>query len=89
MGGGAEYAKLGKPNDVDAYEGPYGVEDARQAVAEARIQNVDVFCVTVDREAPRYAPRIFGRTGFTVLRRPDQLPEVLVDVLRRLIRPCR
>jgi len=79
----------GKPNDVDAYEGPYGVEDARQAVAEARIQNVDVFCVTVDREAPRYAPRIFGRTGFTVLRRPDQLPEVLVDVLRRLIRPCR
>ena len=54
----------GKPNDVDAYEGPYGIEDARQAVAEARIQSVDVFCLTVDREAPRYAPRIFGRAGF-------------------------
>ena len=53
----------GKPNDVDAYEGPYGIEDARQAVAEARLQNVDVFCLTVDREAPRYAPRIFGRAG--------------------------
>jgi nitric oxide reductase NorD protein len=77
----------GKPNDVDAYDGPYGIEDARQAIAEARLQNVDVFCLTVDREAPRYAPRIFGRTGFTVLRRPDQLPAVLVDVLRRLIRP--
>jgi nitric oxide reductase NorD protein len=77
----------GKPNDVDAYEGPYGIEDARQAVAEARAQNVDVFCLTVDREAPRYAPRIFGRAGFTLLRRPDQLPEVLVEMLRRLIRP--
>jgi nitric oxide reductase NorD protein len=77
----------GKPNDVDDYEGPYGIEDARQAVSEARAQNVDVFCLTVDREAPRYAPRIFGRSGFGLLRRPDQLPEVLIDVLRRMIRP--
>lgn len=76
----------GKPNDVDEYEGPYGIEDARQAVAEARAQNVDVFCLTVDREAPRYAPRIFGRSGFTLLRRPNQLPEVLIEVLRRLVR---
>jgi nitric oxide reductase NorD protein len=76
----------GKPNDVDAYEGPYGVEDARQAIAEARAQNVKVFCLTVDREAPRYATRIFGRAGFTVLRRADQLPEVLIEVLRRLVR---
>ncbi len=75
----------GKPNDVDAYDGPYGIEDTRQAVAEAHAQNVHVFCVTVDREAPRYAPRIFGRAGFTLLRRPDQLPEVLVGVLRHLI----
>ena len=28
----------GKPNDVDAYEGTYGVEDTRQAVAEASRQ---------------------------------------------------
>ncbi|MEP6916378.1 MAG: VWA domain-containing protein [Acidobacteriota bacterium] len=77
----------GKPNDVDAYEGPYGIEDARQAVAEARAQGVEVFCLTVDREAPRYAPRIFGAAGFSLLRRPDQLPAVLIELLRRLIRP--
>ena len=76
----------GKPNDVDEYDGPYGIEDTRQAVAEARAQNVEVFCLTVDREAPRYAPRIFGRSGFTLLRRPNQLPEVLIEVLRRLVR---
>jgi nitric oxide reductase NorD protein len=76
----------GKPNDVDVYEGKYGVEDTRQAVAEARRQGVKVFCLTVDREAPRYAPRIFGRAGFSVLHKPEQLPTVVVEVLRHLIR---
>jgi nitric oxide reductase NorD protein len=28
----------GKPNDVDEYEGRYGIEDTRQAIAEARLQ---------------------------------------------------
>ena len=76
----------GKPNDVDAYEGPYGIEDARQAVAESRAQDVHVFCLTVDRDAPEYARRIFGPAGFALLRQPDHLPVVLVEVLRRLIR---
>jgi nitric oxide reductase NorD protein len=76
----------GKPNDVDAYEGRYGVEDTRQAIAEARRQGIVVFCLTIDREAPRYAVRIFGRSGFAVLKRPEQLPAVLTEALRRLIR---
>jgi nitric oxide reductase NorD protein len=76
----------GKPNDVDMYEGRYGVEDARQAVAEARRQGVTVFCLTVDRESPRYASRLFGPAGYSMLRRPDQLPVVLIDALRQLIR---
>jgi nitric oxide reductase NorD protein len=76
----------GKPNDVDVYEGPYGLEDTRQAVSEARRQGVTVFCLTVDREAPRYAARLFGRTGFAVLHKPEQLPNVVVEVLRQLVR---
>jgi nitric oxide reductase NorD protein len=76
----------GKPNDVDVYEGRYGVEDTHQAVAEARRQGVTVFCLTVDREAPRYACRIFGGAGFAVLHKADQLPPVLIDVLRQLVR---
>src|SRR5262249_3567388 len=28
----------GRPNDVDEYEGRYGIEDSRQAIAEARQQ---------------------------------------------------
>ncbi|MEO8521684.1 MAG: VWA domain-containing protein [Acidobacteriota bacterium] len=77
----------GKPNDVDLYEGRYGTEDARMAVLEARRHGIDVFCLTVDREAPAYASRIFGAAGFALLRQPGHLPEVLIDVLRRLLRP--
>lgn len=77
----------GKPNDVDEYEGRYGVEDARQAVAEARLQGLSPFCLTVDREAPIYLSRIFGQGAYAVLRRPERLPAVLVDVVRQLLRP--
>jgi nitric oxide reductase NorD protein len=75
----------GKPNDVDEYEGRYGVEDSRQAVVEARLQGLTIFCLTVDREAPVYLPRIFGPSGYAVLRQPERLPAVLIDVVRQLL----
>ncbi len=75
----------GKPNDVDEYEGRYGVEDTHQAVVEARRQGMHVLCLTVDREAPAYVPRIFGPGGYTVLPRPELLPRVLVELLKRVV----
>jgi nitric oxide reductase NorD protein len=51
----------GKPNDVDHYEGRYGVEDMRQAVAEATLQAIHPFCLTVDHQAPQYLARIIGQ----------------------------
>ncbi len=76
----------GKPNDVDHYEGRYGVEDMRQAVVEATLQSVHPFCITVDRQAPQYLARVFGPAHYAVLQHPERLPVVLVDILRRLIR---
>jgi nitric oxide reductase NorD protein len=76
----------GKPNDVDLYEGRYGVEDTRQAIAEARMQGMHAFCVTVDRQAPAYITRIFGPGAYAILRQPERLPAVLIEVLRRLMR---
>ena len=75
----------GRPNDVDQYEGRYGIEDTRAAVTEARLLGLHVHCLTVDREAPRYASRIFGR-DFSVLSRAERLPTVLTAVLRDLVR---
>src|SRR5690606_1698774 len=50
----------GKPNDVDHYEGRYGIEDTRHAVRAAREAGLTVFCVTVDRNGADYLPHIFG-----------------------------
>ena len=76
----------GKPNDVDIYEGRYGIEDTRQAVAEARLQGLHPFCLTVDREAPAYISRIFGPGAYAVLRHARTLPAVLIEVVRRLVK---
>jgi nitric oxide reductase NorD protein len=75
----------GRPNDMDGYQGRYAVEDARQAVHEARAQGVFPFCLTVDREESEYLSHIFGAAGHTVLRRPDQLPLALVRAVRQLL----
>jgi nitric oxide reductase NorD protein len=74
----------GKPQDEDGYEGAYGVEDVRQAAAEARLQGVRVFAVTVDREGPAYLPRLFGPHGYTVIWNAEALPDRLPHVYRRL-----
>ena len=75
----------GKPNDQDAYEGRYGVEDTRQAVTEARAQGIHTFCLTIDRQAADYLPRIFGAHHYALLPEPKRLPAVLLDWMRRLI----
>jgi nitric oxide reductase NorD protein len=74
----------GKPQDEDGYEGRYGIEDVRQAIAEAQLQGVRVFCVTVDRQGPDYLPRLFGPTGYTVIWNAEALPERLPAIYRRL-----
>ena len=75
----------GKPNDVDRYEGRYGVEDTRQAVTEARLQGIFPFCLTVDRHAANYLPAVFGARQYALLPRPELLPIVLLDWMKRLV----
>jgi nitric oxide reductase NorD protein len=64
----------GKPHDMDHYEGRYGIEDTRMALIDARRRGIKPFCVTIDREGASYLPHMFGPAGFTVLRRPEELP---------------
>lgn len=67
----------GKPNDMDHYEGRYGIEDTRRAVQAARREGLAVFGITVDRKARDYFPYLFGRGGFAIVRRAARLPEIL------------
>ncbi len=67
----------GKPNDLDRYEGRYGIEDTRMALHEARQQGLRPFCVTIDNEANEYLPHLFGVNGYAVIRKPEDLPKEL------------
>jgi nitric oxide reductase NorD protein len=76
----------GKPNDLDVYEGRYGLEDTRHAVAEARAAGLTPFCISIDEGAQDYLPALFGRQGFVQLRRPTELPLKLAGIHARLAR---
>lgn len=76
----------GKPNDLDLYEGRYGIEDSRAAITDARRQGLLPFCVTIDREGASYLPHLFGPAGFAVIRRPEELPARLPTFYAQLTR---
>jgi len=76
----------GKPNDIDYYEGRFGIEDTRRAVMEARRAGITVFGVTVDREAQSYFPTIFGRGGYAIVGQVARLPTALPAIYRQLLR---
>jgi len=75
----------GKPNDLDYYEGRYGIEDTRQAILEARRAGLSVFGITIDRKAQDYFPYLFGRGGYAIVRRPDRLSHVLPIICQQLV----
>jgi nitric oxide reductase NorD protein len=72
----------GKPNDCDRYEGRYGAEDTRQALAEARLHGIVPFCLTVDRSASRYLPAIFDAGHYSVVTHPEHMTRALLEWLR-------
>jgi nitric oxide reductase NorD protein len=74
----------GKPNDIDHYEGRFGVEDTRRAIQEARHHGIRPFGVTIDARTQARFPLLFGRGGFVVVSDPARLPAAMPILLRRL-----
>jgi nitric oxide reductase NorD protein len=74
----------GRPDDQDGYRGPYGIEDTRRALLEARARGVHPFCITIDTEAQDYLPHMYGPSGFTIVDQIERLPFKVSDVYRRL-----
>ncbi len=76
----------GKPNDLDIYEGRYGLEDTRHAIQEARDAGLTPFCVTIDHEAHDYLPMLFGSNGYALVRQPQDLTRRLTQAWVTLAR---
>lgn len=67
----------GEPSDIDVEDAAYLVEDARHAVARARGQGLDVFCVALGEAADQAAAGIFGRRNTFAVNRVAALPQRL------------
>lgn len=76
----------GKPNDMDHYEGRYGVEDTRRAIREARSAGLAVFGITIDKKAREYFPYLFGRDAFAIVGRIGKLPGALPAIYHHITR---
>ncbi|MBW8470522.1 MAG: nitric oxide reductase [Thiobacillus sp.] len=76
----------GKPNDLDQYEGRYGLEDTRHAIHEARAAGLIPFCVTIDSAGHDYLPMLFGRQGYALVHRPEDLAHRLTQAWTTLVR---
>lgn len=74
----------GKPNDLDIYEGRYGLEDTRHAVLTARAAGISPFCITIDERAHDYLPMLFGQQGYAMVRRPQDLVNQLTQAWTQL-----
>ncbi|MCB2015982.1 MAG: VWA domain-containing protein [Hydrogenophaga sp.] len=75
----------GKPNDLDVYEGRYGLEDTRHAVRAARAAGLLPFCITIDEAAHDYLPMLFGEQGYALVRRPQDLVNRLSALHQRFL----
>ncbi len=77
----------GKPDDYfDGYRGPYGIEDTRMALVEARRAGIHPFCITIDKEARDYLPHMYGAARYIILDEVRLLPMKVADIYRRLTR---
>ena len=74
----------GKPNDLDKYEGRYGIEDTRMAVLEAERLGLRPFCVTIDERAEDYLPYLFGSRSYVLIHNAEELPRKLPLLYLRL-----
>jgi len=74
----------GKPNDLDKYEGRYGIEDTRQAILEAEKKGLQPFCVTIDEKAEDYLPYLFGKNAYILIKNISELPTKLPLLYLRL-----
>ena len=75
----------GKPNDIDYYEGRYGIEDTRMAIREARRSGMSVFGITIDELAQDYFPYIFGSGAYAIVPDAARLPAALPAIYRQIV----
>ncbi len=76
----------GKPEDYDDYKSEYAIEDTRKALAEAKGEGIQPYCITIDKEAHDYLEHLFGRGNYAFVPEVELLPSRLTEIYRLLTR---
>ena len=71
----------GKPLDQE-YHGEYAIEDTRMALRESQRYGIKSFCITVDREAAEYLPRMYASSRWVVIDDVMKLPDKITRIYR-------
>ena len=74
----------GKPDDYDAYNGEYGIEDTRQALLESRRKGIHPFCITIDKAEHSYLAHMYGHAGYVFIDDLAKLPLKVPEIYRKL-----
>jgi nitric oxide reductase activation protein len=69
---------------IQEFDKPYGTEDTRQALLDARQRGLATFAVTIDAEARDYVSYLFGPYQYVVVADAPALSIKLPDVYRHL-----
>jgi nitric oxide reductase activation protein len=77
----------GAPADIDVFDPAYLVEDAREAVFEARGRGIDSYGVVLGVAAENEARRIFGARNLRVVESLETLTRQLSDICSRWSSP--
>jgi nitric oxide reductase NorD protein len=64
----------------------YAIEDTRKALLDARRDGIHTWCITIDKEAKEYIPRLYGDFRYSILDEVEQLPERLSKLYLRITR---
>ena len=78
----------GRPQDRgysrEGVEKEYAVHDTKKALDEAKIQGINSFCLTVDKNGHDYLKTMCSDMGYEILDDINDLPERLLVLYRRL-----
>lgn len=74
----------GEPFDLDVADTRYFIEDARYAVGQLRQLAVDVHCISIGSRPHHSLERVYGKGGFSVIGRIDQLAERVARIYAML-----
>lgn len=75
----------GRPSDIDVFDDDYLIEDARESVATAMNNRVQIFCLTLDRNAGNYVQRIFGSRSYMIADGEAGFDQRAQDILIRMM----